>query len=204
MTKSPWNKGKAVGQKKPLTTAQIKFLQKHLKEQGKIRELALFSLQIDTMLRSSDLIKLKVNDIVDFKGEIREEINIQQKKTTQPHIVVISKKTAKILAKYIKEEEKKLDDWLFKSYSNRNQRNHISYVSHWNLVKGWCKVLGVDARDYATHTGRRTMATIVFNDTKDPKLVMNLLGQKDLGSTTSYIGTDKKESRNVYKKKYLK
>lgn len=204
MTKTPWNKGKSVGQKKPLTASQIKFLQKHLAEQDKIRELALFSLQIDTMLRSSDVIKLKVSDIIDFKGEIKEEINIQQKKTTQPHIVALSLKTSKILAKYIKKEKRAADDWLFKSYSNRNKNNHLSYISHWNMVKDWCRMLGVDPRDYATHTGRRTRATMVYDDTKDPKLVMNLLGQKDLASTSAYIGMDKKESRSVYRTKYLK
>lgn len=204
MTKTPWNKGKSVGQKKPVTASQIKFLQKHLAKEKKIRELALFSLQIDTMLRSSDLIKLKVNDIVDFKGEIREELNIQQKKTTRPHIVGLSPKTAKILAKYIKEEERKPDDWLFKSYSNRNQNNHISYVWHWKLVKGWCVILGIDPRDYATHTGRRTMATIVYDQTKDIKLVGDLLGHASLSSTTTYVGKDKAHSRSVYKSKYLK
>ena len=204
MTKQPWNKGKSVGQKKPLTTLQIKLLQKHLTEAANLRELALFSLQIDTMLRSSDLIKLKVNDILDFKGEVKEEINIQQKKTAQPHIVVLSKKTRGFIAKYIKKEKRALEDWLFKSYSNRNKNNHLSYVSHWQLVKKWCKILGIDPAEYATHTGRRTRATMVYSDTKDPKLVMNLLGQRSLASTTAYIGMDKEEARNIYKEKYLK
>lgn len=48
------------------------------------------------------------------------------------------------------------------------------------------------------------MATIVYKDTKDPKLVMNLLGQKDIGSVTSYLGIDKQDSRDFYREKYLK
>lgn len=204
MTKQAWNKGVSVGQKKPLTELQIQFLQEHLTNQSKFRDLALFSFQIDTMLRSSDVIKIKVKDVIDFQGNIKSQINIQQKKTIKPHIVVLSNKTSEILINFIKKEKKKEDDWLFTSYSNNNKTGPISYSGHWTKVKEWCRILGVDPRDFATHTGRRTRAVIVYKDTKDPKLVMNLLGQTNIGSVTDYLGMDKQNARDIYKEKFLK
>lgn len=204
MTRQAWNKGVSVGQKKPLSELQIQFLQEHLSNQGKIRDLALFSFQIDTMLRSSDVIKIKVKDVIDFQGKIKLQINIQQQKTTKPHVVAISNKTSEILLNYINKENKKDDDWLFTSYSNNNKTNHISYSAHWLKIKEWCRILGVDPKDYATHTGRRTRPAMIYKDTKDPKLVMNLLGQKNIASATSYLGMDKQEAMDIYKEKYLK
>lgn len=202
MTKTAWNKNKAVGQKKPFTNEQIQFLQDHLTNQGKIRELALFSLQIDSMLRSSDILKLKVEDVLDFKGEIKKEINIKQKKTKHSHIVQISNKTAEVLVKFI-EKEGKVEGYLFTSKRAKSETGYLSYQRHWRLFKGWCIILGVDPADYATHTGRRTRASMVYAKTKDPKMVMELLGQKDISSVTNYLGSDKEASRKSYREEYL-
>lgn len=204
MTKQAWNKGISVGQKKPLSESQIQFLQEYLTNQGKIRDLALFSFQIDTMLRSSDVIKIKVKDVIDFQGKIKSQINIQQKKTTKPHVVALSNKTSQILINFITKENKKDDDWLFTSYSNNNQIGHISYSAHWMKIKEWCRILGIDPKDYATHTGRRTRPIMVYKDTKDPKLCMHLLGQRNLASVTDYLGIDKQEAMDIYKEKFLK
>ena len=86
MTKTPWNAGKSVGQKKPFTPRQIEMLKEFLTNSCKIKELALFSLGIDSMLRCSDLLKLTVQDVSDFKGKIKSTIQLRQQKTGNSHI----------------------------------------------------------------------------------------------------------------------
>ncbi|MCP4306642.1 MAG: integrase, partial [bacterium] len=54
----PWNKGRAVGQKTPFTPAQVWKIRKDLELKEAWRDLALFSVGLDTMLRSSDLLAL--------------------------------------------------------------------------------------------------------------------------------------------------
>lgn len=62
-TTVPWNKGKLVGQKLPLKLKEIWAIRVRLQLATNRRELALFNLAIDSKLRGSDLVKMKVSDI---------------------------------------------------------------------------------------------------------------------------------------------
>ena len=59
----PWNKGKIVGQKAPFKVKDIWALRVRLQMEGRVRELALFNLGIDSKLRGCDLVSLKVRDV---------------------------------------------------------------------------------------------------------------------------------------------
>ena len=59
----PWNKGKIVGQKTPFKLKDIWALRVRLQTAGRVRELALFNLGIDSKLRGCDLVALKVRDV---------------------------------------------------------------------------------------------------------------------------------------------
>lgn len=59
----PWNKGKLIGQKAPLTQQQIWSIRMRLESAGSPRNLALFNLAIDSKLRACDLLNLRVSDI---------------------------------------------------------------------------------------------------------------------------------------------
>lgn len=52
----PWNKGKIVGQKAPFKVKDIWALRVRLQMEGRVRELALFNLGIDSKLRGCDLV----------------------------------------------------------------------------------------------------------------------------------------------------
>ena len=58
--REPWNKGKIVGQKAPFKLKDIWALRVRLQLEGRVRELALFNLGIDSKLRGCDLVALKV------------------------------------------------------------------------------------------------------------------------------------------------
>jgi hypothetical protein len=61
--RTPWNKGKLVGQKAPLKVKDIWAIRVRLQLQGRTRDLALFDLGIDSKLRGCDLVKLRVRDV---------------------------------------------------------------------------------------------------------------------------------------------
>lgn len=61
--REPWNKGKIVGQKAPFKLKDIWALRVRLQMEGRVRELALFNLGIDSKLRGCDLVALKVRDV---------------------------------------------------------------------------------------------------------------------------------------------
>ena len=61
--RQPWNKGLIVGQKLPLLPRQVWSIRVRLEMSGSARDLALFNLAIDSKLRASDLVRLKMEDI---------------------------------------------------------------------------------------------------------------------------------------------
>ena len=59
----PWNKGKLVGQKAPFKLREIWAIRVRLQMQGRLRELAMFNLRVDSKLRACDLVSLRVRDV---------------------------------------------------------------------------------------------------------------------------------------------
>lgn len=194
--KKPWNAGKSVGQKKPFTPRQIEMLKEFLGNAGKVKELALFSLGIDSMLRCSDLLKLTVQDVCDFKGKVKDRIQLRQKKTGQGHMVRIGKSTIKALEDLIRVEKKYEDDFLFTT--ERYPRKAMGRLYYSKLIKEWCKYLHLDSRDYSTHSIRRTRASIVYKQTGNIEAVRQLLGQKSVTSTSAYLNLSQNQALDIY------
>ena len=59
-----WNKGRIIGQKRPLLPKQVWAIRARLELAGYLRDLALFNVAIDSKLRGCDLVKLAVPDLV--------------------------------------------------------------------------------------------------------------------------------------------
>jgi len=196
-----WNSGKSVGQKTPFTARQVEMLKDILTNKGAVKELALFSFGIDSMLRSSDILNLRVEDVVDHKGKVKTNINLKQKKTKQSHVVIISESTAKSLDNMIRKEGKFESDWLFTAERFGNQKKKpMSHVKYTLLVKKWCGLIHLDPKDYSTHSIRRTRAAMVYKATgNNIRLVQQLLGHKSITSTTAYLNLDQQQALDVYR-----
>lgn len=80
---SPWNKGRLIGQKRPLLAKQVWAIRARLELAGNLRDLALFNLAIDSKLRGCDLVRLRVGDLV-VGDHVRERVSVIQSKTQRP------------------------------------------------------------------------------------------------------------------------
>jgi site-specific recombinase XerC len=78
----PWNKGKLIGQKPPLRLPEIWSIRIRLEMSNRGRDLALFNLVIDSKLRSSDMVKLRVSDVAHGKHILKRAMVMQQKTRT--------------------------------------------------------------------------------------------------------------------------
>ena len=192
---TPWNKNKSLGQKKPFTPKQVRLLKDVLKSKNLNMQLALLSLGIDTMLRAGDLLGLLVEDVLDHKGKVRDEISMKQEKTKESHLVMISEESQGYLFTWIQQSKKYEDDFLFTSRREDNKPLSVRWYSQ--LVKEWCGLLGIDARDYSTHSVRRTRASLIYRKTGNIEAVRLLLGQKSVASTSSYLNLDKSEALKI-------
>ena len=75
ISKTPWNKGKLVGQKLPLKLEQIWAIRIRLEIAKNIRDLAMFNLAIDCKLRSCDMLKLLFRNI-SRNGEVLDRAQV--------------------------------------------------------------------------------------------------------------------------------
>ena len=78
----PWNKGIEVGPKDALTPNQVKRVRQSLARRGDggLRDLALFSLAIDTMLQGPELLGLTVKDVQRSDRKIRSVIEVVRRR----------------------------------------------------------------------------------------------------------------------------
>ena len=98
-----WNKGLQLGKRDGFTPAQVKRIRGVLKARGAagVRDLALFSTAIDTMLHGHNLLTLVVADVQSRNGSIRTLIEVAQSKGAPPVRCALSKSTTMALEKWI-------------------------------------------------------------------------------------------------------
>ncbi len=184
---APWNKGKIVGQKAPFKLKDIWALRVRLQLEGRIRELALFNLGIDSKLRGCDLVALKVRDVC-HGDQMAARAIVMQHKTQRPVQFEITTGTRDALQKWIKQASLKSDDFLFPS--RLHESPHLGTRQYARILGHWVDELGLDRADYGTHSMRRTKVTLIYRRTKNLRAVQLLLGHVKLESTVRYLGIE--------------
>jgi integrase len=96
----PWNKGRLIGQKRPLLPRQVWAIRARLELADNLRDLALFNLAIDSKLRGCDLVRLRVVDLV-AGGSVRDRVSVVQSKTGRPVQFEVSENTRKSVLSWV-------------------------------------------------------------------------------------------------------
>ena len=98
-----WNKGLQIGKRDGFTPDQVKRIRGVLRDRGVpgLRDLALFSTAIDTMLHGHNLLTLVVGDVQSRNGSIRPLIEVAQSKGAPPVRCALSKSTTMAVEKWI-------------------------------------------------------------------------------------------------------
>jgi integrase len=203
VSQSAWNKGRAQGQKEPLTPAQVGAIKLILANKGRLRDLALFSVALDTLLRASDLLSIRVADVQDASGGIRTSFAIRQKKTGKVLPVEISEATRTTITRWISDSGKVGDDFLFTAAkAGRGKPSKPLTRRHYgHLVKQWAALVGIsDPAKFSTHSLRRTRAAYIYGETKNLEAVRRVLGHKSLAATSAYLGIDDAMALDVARK----
>lgn len=203
---TPWNKGRIVGKKPPLTPDQVALIRLILRQEHALRDLALFNTALDTSFRGSDLVRLRVSDVATLTG-MREIVEIRQKKTAsrnaRPVQARLSANTRDSLRAYLAATEKPLHGWLFTGQGARWSGIHLSESQLWRLFKSWLVKARLDPGLYGLHSLRRTFPTHIYRQTGNLRAVQLLLGHASIESTKEYIGTEQAEALEIAHKYHL-
>ena len=183
----PWNKGKLIGQKSPLSMQDIWSIRMKLKNECRLRELALFNLALDSKLRACDLLNLRLSDV--SNGDtVNNRATVMQQKTGRPVRFEITRKSRKSLNDWIEHAGLKGSDYLFPSRIRVSE--HLSTRQYSRMVSSWVAAIGLDPTAYGTHSMRRTKATLLYRRTKNLRAIQLLLGHSKLDSTVRYLGIE--------------
>nr|WP_321397037.1 tyrosine-type recombinase/integrase [uncultured Desulfobacter sp.] len=170
----------------------IKLIKKIL--QNSPRNLCLFILGINTNLRASDLLKIKVKQVQYLRPG--EEISLKEKKTQKPRRINLNRACIEAIQNLLKSSKYEDDDFLF--LSNRKNKNALTVSSLSTLVKKWCKDINLKG-NYASHTLRKTWGyhqRVTFG-VGLPELMVcfNHTSQKQ---TLDYLCVQPEEIKSVY------
>jgi integrase/recombinase XerD len=184
-----WNKGLAIGKRDGFTPDQVKRIRRLLADRGipGLRDLALFSTAIDTMLHGQDLLALIVGDVQHRDGSIRPVIEVARARGMPSVRCALSKASTKVLEKWITTSRKKRADYLFPGRGVEDRRPMGARQLN-RLLKDWAAEAGLYPSDYGVESLRRTKALHILKGTGDLQTVRALLGHAQIESTARYLG----------------
>jgi integrase len=108
----PWNKGKLTGAKPPFRPKHVWSIRTKLQLEGRLRDLAMFNLAIDSKLRGCDVVALRVEDIAP-NGYSNDRAIVRQRKTGQSVKFELTEQTRQTVDDYLTAAGKRPGDFLF-------------------------------------------------------------------------------------------
>ena len=154
------------------------------------RNYTIFQVGKATLLRVSDVLRLKQTDVFDDYGAIRQHAFIKDKKTGKPNTLYLRPvmNDLAIYQQWLKRNRYEgKTEWLFPSTTRPDK--HIDERQFYNIMHRVGDLL--DINYLGTHTMRKTGAYRVYvQSTYNIGLVMRLLNHSSEAMTLAYLGLD--------------
>ncbi|MEL6646416.1 MAG: tyrosine-type recombinase/integrase [Pseudomonadota bacterium] len=189
-----WNKGRLIGQKRPLLPKHVWAIRVCLELAERTRDLARFTLAIDSKLRGCDLVRLKVADVF-AAGQVKERTSVFQSKTQKPVRFEITEGTRRSLSDWLQDSMMIGSEFLWPG--RFHDRLHISTRQYARLVRDWVSSIGLEPSSYGTHSMRRTKVAQIYRKTGNLRAVQLLLGHTKMDSTVRYLGVELEDALEI-------
>ncbi|MBW3490802.1 site-specific integrase [Bacillus sp. FDAARGOS_1420] len=156
---------------------QIQQIKEYLKEKN-ARNYILFVMGINTGLRISDILKLKVGDVQGSHISMREMKTGKQKRI---QITSALKRELKWFS-----EGREVEEYVLKSRKGKNRP--IGRSMAYKILKSTAAEFGLD--EIGTHTLRKTYGYHMYMQTKNIALLMEIFNHSSEKVTLRYIGVN--------------
>lgn len=152
------------------------------------RNYTIFQVGKATLLRVSDVMKLRWGDVFNENGSVRQNTFIHDQKTGKANLLYLKPVQTDLLAYQAWLQENHLaSDWLFPSIQHPDR--HITEKQFYKVMSKVGDLLGIDY--LGTHTMRKTGAYRVYTQSNyNIGLVMHLLNHSSEAMTLAYLGLD--------------
>ena len=159
-----------------------------------LRDKAILELFYSSGLRVSELINLKINDLI-FTEEVIRVLG----KGSKVRIVPVGNSAIEWITEYLKsarpyfENKSKSENYVF-----LNKRGtKLSRMWIWKICNNYAKQAGIN-KEIHPHTFRHTFATHLLNGGADLRAVQEMLGHVDISTTQIYTHIDNDFIRQEY------
>jgi integrase len=154
-------------------------------------DFALFTIGINTNLRASDLLSIKVHQVKDLIPN--DEIVLNEKKTKKERRITLNKACISAIQGLLASKQYSDEDYLF-----IGQRGIVTVPTVNQKVKSWCKAINLKG-NYGGHSLRKTFGyhqRVTFKT--DLPTLMEIFNHSTQKQTLAYLCVQPDEIRNVY------
>ncbi|MBA7564355.1 site-specific integrase [Candidatus Atribacteria bacterium 1244-E10-H5-B2] len=178
--------------------SQIKMIKGNLFRQKNKRDFLLFVFGINSGLRIGDLLSLKLGDVKDSQGNLKDDLDIREQKTGKTRKVFFNKQIKEAISCYLKNTDIfDLDRYLFTNEKSKKNKP-ITRVRAYQLINEWCREVGIKHR-VGGHTLRKTFGYHLRMQGISIEQISSLLNHQNIKVTFRYIGISQDEDREVIK-----
>ncbi|RSL35310.1 site-specific integrase [Salibacterium salarium] len=161
------------------------------------RDKLLFTVGINSALRISDILSLKVGDVFNDNGKIKDSLTVKETKTRKSKRFKLNQSIKTALRKHV-EDPTDRESYLFKSRKGTNQV--ISRVTAYRILDNAADKVGLHDIRIGTHTLRKTFAYHAYNAGVPLETLQAILNHSSSKETLKYIGITQENIDEVYVK----
>lgn len=154
---------------------------------------AIFKVGVNTGLRISDIIPLKVRDIFHDDFRFKEHLTLTEKKTGKEKRIKLNDTLKKSLKQYIDQSQLKMEDYLF--YSRKG--GYVGRIQVYKVLTDAAHAVGIE--NFGTHSLRKTWGYWTYKISKyNIALIMDTFNHSSPSITLRYIGINQEQKDELY------
>jgi len=170
---------------------------KRILKRRSLRDYALFVLGINSGLRISDLLSLKIKDVLDpgsRRLKISDRIRMREKKTGKVKDFPLNKPARSALSEYLNTRRPAKEEPLFPS---RKGKGPLTTRQAHRIISDAAKEVGIRER-IGTHTMRKTFCYHAYKKGVDISRLQKLLNHSSQTETLRYMGILRDDLDQIY------
>ncbi|MCR8983214.1 tyrosine-type recombinase/integrase [Brevibacillus laterosporus] len=183
---------------------QIKTMKVLLGHRSK-RDLLLFVLGINSGLRISDILDMKVCDVIDKRGRAAKHFDLRERKTRKRKRFPFSEQIRKVIEDYLKDYLKDykgdINRPLFVSQKRAKDGTYrpITRQRAWIILNNVAKKIGI-TDNVGTHSLRKTFGYHAYQEGVSIEVLQRIFNHSDPRITLDYIGITQDAIDDVYRR----
>ena len=171
---------------------QLKSLADYFLKRGQIRNYTLMVMAIYTVIRISDLLKLRWSDVYNFESNsFRKHLSVVEHKTGKYKSIALNGQAVQALSLYFKSRK---CEYIF----DNGRGMHLSRVQAWRIMHEATTAIGIDDT-VACHGLRKTWGYHAWTSQQvSPVIIMDIYNHSNYEITKRYLGVEQDDLDQAY------